>query len=132
MSALDKINAYVTAGFVRHTSDYEIAVPARQLAKWWLELVRNILVVAGLYYLADKSGSTPLKIFSYINVAVLGWYMSSHFNTWSFRLFPYIKNRRMNIAVNTTLWLVLYGCAWVGCIYAGVLIFKSLAVLQPK
>ena len=132
MSALDKINAYVTAGFVRHTNDYEIAVLARQLAKWWLELVRNILVVAGVYYLADKSGSTPLKMFSYVNVAVLGWYISSHFNTWSFHLFPYIKNPRINTVVNMTVWSVLYGCAWLGCVFAGVLIFESLAVLQPK
>jgi hypothetical protein len=130
MSALDKINAYLEAGFVRHKSDYAIALLARQLAKWWLDFVRNILVVAGLYYLAEKSGSATLKIFSYINFGALIWYVSAHFNTWSFRFFPYIKNQRLNTCVNFAIWGALYSAAFWGSMIAFAAIFAALQFLQ--
>jgi hypothetical protein len=130
MTARDKINAYLEAGFVHHKSDYEIALLARQLAKWWLDFVRNILVIGGLYYIAEKSGSAVLKIFSYINFGVLIWYITAHFNTWSFRFFPYIKNQRVNNFVNLAIWGALYGAAFGGSMIAFAAIFSALQVLQ--
>src|SRR3954451_8502488 len=106
MSAWDKLNAYFEAAFVRHTHDYNAAIMIQRLTKWWLEFARNILVVGGLYYLAEKSDSTALKIFSYINLAALFAYMTSHFNNWSFRLFPYIQKRALYNIVNLGIWLV--------------------------
>src|SRR4051812_10571338 len=47
MNESARIKAYLEAAFVRHTHDYQIALVSRRLAKWWLEFVRNILVVAG-------------------------------------------------------------------------------------
>jgi hypothetical protein len=59
-------------------------------------------------------------------------FVSSHFNTWSFRFFPYIKNLKVNIWVNGIIWLVLYLAVIISCYAALGAVFKSLSLLQPR
>jgi hypothetical protein len=84
---LEKLVAYLNAAFQRHQTDYEVSLWARQASKWWLDFFRNIVVVSTVYYLAERSDSTVLKVFSYAYYGALIWFVSSYFNTWSFRFF---------------------------------------------
>jgi hypothetical protein len=127
---MGRFQDYTNAGFLRHQSDYEVALVARAAAKWWLEFVRNFIVVVGFFYIAAKSDSALLKAFSYVNCGVLLWYITAYFNTWSFRFFPYIQNKRLNFLVNATLWSVVYVAAWLSCIGAGAAAFKAFETLQ--
>jgi hypothetical protein len=129
---LEKFNAYLNAAFVRHTADYETSLWARHASKWWLDFFRNIVVVSTVYYLAEKSGNTVLKFFSYAYYGVLIAFVGSHFNTWSFRFFPYIKNPKTNIWINGLIWIVLYTVVTTGCYIALATVFKSLSLLQTK
>lgn len=129
---LDKFVAYLNAAFVRHTSDYETALWARQATKWWLDFFRNLVVVSTVYYLAERSDSTVLKLFSYVYACALVAFVSSYFNTWSFRFFPYIKNPKTNFWVNLLIWVVLYMAVSIGCYIALAAVFKSLSLLQPR
>lgn len=131
-SESEKIEIYLEATFVRHRHDYEIAILARQFSKWWLDFARNILVVGGLYYSTDKSGSTTLKVFSYINLAALFWYMMAYFNTWSFRPFPFIQNGFWYAFVNFGIWLIMYAVMLGASVAGFVLVFQSLAVISPR
>jgi hypothetical protein len=63
MSMLEKLNVYWNAAFVRHTGDYETALWFRHASRWWLDFFRNLVVVSTVYYLAERSDSTVLKIF---------------------------------------------------------------------
>lgn len=127
---MKSLSDYINAGFVRHTADHQISELARHAAKWWLDFVRNFIVVVGFFYLARKSGNSVLQLFSYINCLVLLWYLTSYFNTWSFRFFPYIKNPRLLFWVNVVPWLIIYMCVWSSCIFLGTMLFKSFQFLQ--
>jgi hypothetical protein len=129
---LEKINNYWNAAFVRHTVDYETSLKARHATKWWLDFFRNLVVVSTVYYLAERSDSTVLKIFSYVYYAALLAFVSSYFNTWSFRFFPYIKNPKMNFWVNGLVWIVLALAVFVGCFAALGAVFRSLSLLQAR
>lgn len=128
----NKLQAYFDDAFQRHEVDYKASVWARQASKWWLDLFRNIIVVSGVYYLAQKADSTVLKIFSYAYFGALIWFVSSYFNTWSFRFFPYIKNPRLNFWANGAIWIVLYGAITLVCYVGLAAVFKSLSVLQSR
>lgn len=43
-------------------------------AKWWAETVRNLVVVAALVFIADKSGSQSLKILAYATAFIFVLY----------------------------------------------------------
>src|SRR4030095_17220850 len=129
---LEKIDAYLQAAFVRHTSDYQTALWARHATKWWLDFFRNLVVVSTVYYLAERSDSTVLKIFSYAYYAALLGFVSSYFNTWSFRFFPYIKNPKTNFWVNGLIWIALALAVFQGCFIALGAVFTSLSLLQPR
>jgi hypothetical protein len=127
-----KILEYFERGFVRHEADYWAAQQIRSFAKWWLDLVRNALVVSALIYLAYKSDSVPLKTFAYFTGAVLFAYCTSYYNNWSFVFFPGIKRPFLNVILNTTLWVVVYGVVFWSSIAAVAAVAKALLAIQVR
>jgi hypothetical protein len=50
----------------------------RDMSKWWLDMVRNLVVVAVLQYLAVKSGDAHLKILFYVSFYALFLYIFTY------------------------------------------------------
>jgi hypothetical protein len=104
---LAKLNTYVKDAIQVHHDDLSVARVARRFYKWWLELVRNVLAVSALYFLAMKSESLFLQAVAIFTCFILLGYFISWQNTFSVRFFPYIKNPRVNFVTNGFIWIAL-------------------------
>jgi len=124
------LKEYLEKGFSRHEADHWAALKVRAFAKWWLDLVRNAVVVAAFVYLARKSESVPLKALAYSTAAVLFGYCTSYFNTWSFAFLPGIKHERWNFWINMVLWLVVFTFVFWIAIAAMASAFNALLTVQ--
>jgi hypothetical protein len=78
---------FVPKPFAQQDAD-GLAAITRAL-RWWLEFARNLLVVAGFFYVAQASNILVLKIFSYINLAVLAGTIFFFFQSWHFQFVPH-------------------------------------------
>jgi hypothetical protein len=80
----------------------------RSFAKWWMELVRNLIVVAALQYFAGRSNNLALKVFSIITLVILWGYLSTYLYSWvlTFNPFHPIKNQRLQFIL-----LIVVGAA---------------------
>ena len=117
--------------FVPHPVDRQVAHDwVRPLCRWWLELSRNVVVVAGLFWLADKTKSKPLMVFAGIGVAALFLFIQSYFGTWHWSMFPNIRRRRLNFVVNGIPWVILSVAALCLVMWFGETVFNDLKVLQ--
>jgi hypothetical protein len=66
----------------------------RALTKWWLDLMRNVVVVSVLLYLAKKSDYWPLTIAAYVSFGALVLYCLTYTAWWFFNpLHQYEGNR---------------------------------------
>jgi len=105
---LDKFNRYWKDAVFIHEGELWTAQFNRNLAKWWLEFIRNLLVASAFYFLAEKSGSIILKTLAAITYVALLSYVISYTYPFSVRLFPYIKNQRWNLWINLIAWTVIW------------------------
>jgi len=129
---LNKLNKYFSDGFLLHEADFQAGKHIRALTKWWLELVRNLLVVSAFYFLALKSDSTVLKILAQLSLLVFLAYFSTWQNTFSFRFFPYIKNPKVNFWFNLVVWLAICMPIYFFIIIAVTRAFQALSQIPPK
>ena len=60
------------------------AEKTRTFTKWWLDLMRNIIVVAVLLFLAKKSDSWPLTIIAYVSFGAVVLYCLTYTTWWFF------------------------------------------------
>ena len=68
-------------------------------AQWWLDLVRNLLVVGALQYVAFKTGSVLLEVLS-IGTYLFFWiYFVTRGETWSFNPFSFVRDARLHRAL---------------------------------
>jgi len=63
-------------------SDLWVAEKIRAFAKWWLDLVRNIVVVAVLLYVSRKANSWPITIIAYASFGALVGYCLTYSSWW--------------------------------------------------
>jgi hypothetical protein len=56
----------------------------RAITKWWLDLMRNVVVVSVLLYLARKSDGWPLTIVAYASFGALVLYCLTYTAWWFF------------------------------------------------
>ena len=89
-----------------------------------------MVVVAGLFWLADKTKSKPLMVFAGIGVAALFLFIQSYFGTWHWSMFPNIRRRRLNFVVNGIPWVILSVAALCLVMWFGETVFNDLKVLQ--
>lgn len=112
---LDKVNAYFAAAYVPYRTDQQVGAFIRLVCRWWLEFARNVLVVATLGFLAEKSDSTSLKAFAIVTSIALIAYLSTYQQHGSFTFFPYIKRPRLRFWANSIVTLLVYAAligAW--------------------
>jgi hypothetical protein len=58
---LNKLNQYLNDGFLLHESDAQARQRIARFIRWWLEQIRNLLVVSAFYFLAQKKRQHTLK-----------------------------------------------------------------------
>lgn len=71
------------------------AAVLRAVAKWWLDLVRNLLVVGALQYVAFRSGNLILEGLSLCTYLFFFAYFITQFDLWAFNPFFSVKNSRL-------------------------------------
>jgi hypothetical protein len=104
----------------------------RRLAKWWLELIRNLLVVSAINFLAQQSDSILLKGIAYASFLALFAYCTSYQNTFSINFFPYIKHPRTNFWVNAVVWLCICMPIFFFISASIFIVFEELKRVAPR
>jgi len=76
----------------------------RNFSQWFFDLLRNFVLVGGLKYFAEKSGSTVLFYLHEFALIVIFLYCLSYADQWYVNLFSFIEDKRLahwlNRAVN--------------------------------
>jgi len=84
----------------------------RNFSQWFFDLLRNFLLVGGLKYFYEKSGSEVLFYLHQFALAVIFLYCLSYADQWYVNLFGFLANRRiahwLNRTVNITIAVVLF------------------------
>ena len=88
----------------------------RNFSHWFFDLLRNFVLVGGLRYFAEKSGSTILWVLHGIALFVILLYCLSYADQWYVNVFGFLEDRRLahrlNRLVNFTLAFLLLGTIW--------------------
>ena len=84
----------------------------RNFSNWFFDLLRNFVLVGGLRYFAEKSGSTVLWYLHAFALFVILLYCLSYADQWYVNLFGFLENRRhahwLNRAVNLSIAVGLF------------------------
>ena len=88
----------------------------RNFSHWFFDLLRNFVLVGGLRYFAEKSGSPILWTLHGIALFVILLYCLSYADQWYVNVFGFLEDRRLahrlNRLVNFTLAFLLLGTIW--------------------
>ena len=87
----------------------------RNFAQWFFDLLRNFVLVGGLKYFYEKSGSTVLFYLHEFALVVIFLYCLSYADQWYINLFSFLENKRLahwlnrtvNIGVSVLLFLMI-------------------------
>ena len=84
----------------------------RNFSQWFFDLLRNFVLVGGLKYFYEKSGSTVLFYLHEFALGVIFLYCLSYADQWYINLFSFLEDRRLadwlNRTVNLSLAVVLF------------------------
>jgi hypothetical protein len=84
----------------------------RNFSQWFFDLLRNFVLVGGLKYFYEKSGSTVLFYLHQLALLVILAYCISYADQWYINLFGFLENKRLahwlNMAVNIGVAVVLF------------------------
>jgi hypothetical protein len=84
----------------------------RNFSKWFFDLLRNFVLVGGLKYFAEKSGSPMLFYLHQVALLAILAYCISYADQWYINLFGFLKNKRrahwLNMAFNIGIAILLF------------------------
>lgn len=84
----------------------------RNFSQWFFDLLRNFVLVGGLEYFYEKSGSEVLFYLHQFALGVIFLYCLSYADQWYVNLFGFLANRRvahwLNRTVNITIAVMLF------------------------
>jgi hypothetical protein len=84
----------------------------RNFSQWFFDLLRNFVLVGGLKYFYEKSGSTVLFYLHEVALGVIFLYCLSYADQWYLNLFSFLENRKLahilNRAVNISIAIMLF------------------------
>jgi hypothetical protein len=84
----------------------------RNFSQWFFDLLRNFVLVGGLKYFYEKSGSEVLFYLHQFALGVIFPYCLSYADQWYVNLFGFLANRRvahwLNRTVNITIAVMLF------------------------
>ena len=88
----------------------------RNFSHWFFDLLRNFVLVGGLRFFAEKSGSTVLWTLHAIALFVIVLYCLSYADQWYVNIFGFLKDKRLahrlNRIVNVGIALLLLSVIW--------------------
>jgi hypothetical protein len=84
----------------------------RNFSQWFFDLLRNFVLVGGLKYFYEMSGSEVLFYLHQFALGVIFLYCLSYADQWYVNLFGFLANRRvahwLNRTVNITIAVMLF------------------------
>ncbi len=84
----------------------------RNFSQWFFDLLRNFVLVGGLKYFYEKSGSTVLFYLHELALGVILLYCLSYADQWYINLFSFLSNPQLahilNRAVNIGMAILLF------------------------
>jgi hypothetical protein len=100
-----RLKTYLSGVVWRHEEALQINTRnIRALIRWFFDLVKNVLIVGGLKFLAVRSDSVVLKVVGVAAFASILVYCVTYMQTWQVRLFhPWWPNnfaRAADLLVN--------------------------------
>jgi hypothetical protein len=129
---LEVINRYVNDGFLLHEEDLKASQRFNRFLRWWLEQIRNLLVVSAFYFIAYRSDSLILKALANVTYFLFFGYFVTWTNNFSFRFLPYIKNPKMNFWINGGLWICLCMPVFIASSIAIGKVMLALTTMPPR
>ncbi len=90
----------------------------RNFSRWFFDLLRNFVLVGGIRYFAESSGSEILWGLHSVALIVIVLYCLSYADQWYVNVFGFLENRqiahRLNRAVNLGVAILLLCTIWWG------------------
>ena len=74
----------------------------RNFSQWFFDLLRNFVLVGGLKYFYEKSGSSVLFYLHEFALGVIFLYCLSYADHWYINLFSFLENKRLAHWLNRT------------------------------
>ena len=74
----------------------------RNFSQWFFDLLRNFVLVGGLKYFYEKSGSAVLFYLHEFALVVIFFYCLSYADQWYLNLFGFLGNKRVAHWLNRT------------------------------
>ena len=102
----------------------------RAITKWWLDLVRNVIITAGLVSLAAKSDSTVLQLFSAVTLGALVCFTLVETNSYEFKLADGVLSPAWTKAFSRVLTLLITLCLTYWVVRAFLAIMSALPSLS--
>ena len=107
---------YLSQLFVQRENELAVFNVVRNFSQWFFDLLRNFVLVGGLKYFYEKSGSEVLFYLHQIALVVIFVYCLSYADQWYINLFSFLENKTLahwlNRAVNFTLAVLLFLLTW--------------------
>jgi hypothetical protein len=98
---------YRTQLLIQPAGEIALFAVVRNFSQWFFDLLRNFVLVGGLKYFYEKSGSTVLFYLHNFALGVILLYCLSYADQWYINLFSFIENKRLahwlNRAVNLSI-----------------------------
>jgi hypothetical protein len=96
----------------RREGEIAAAQLVRNFSQWFFDLLRNFVLVGGLKYFYEKSGSLVLFYLHEFALVVIFLYCLSYADQWYLNLFSFLSNRDLahwlNRTVNLTIAVLLF------------------------
>ena len=110
---------YFNHFFRRPQEEHAVYDLVRNFAQWFFNLLRNFVLVGGLRYFAEKSGSVILWYLHAFALFVILLYCLSYADQWYVNVFGFLDNKRhahllnrtVNIGIAIGLFLLLWWAA---------------------
>jgi hypothetical protein len=89
----------------------------RPFTKWYFDILKNVMIVAALQYLGEKTGNMVIKGVGYFSAVLISVYFLSYINMWMPSFFN-VKNKNMVLVVLDLILVVaimnglMYGSNW--------------------
>jgi len=103
---------YCNGLFERPQGEGSILELVRNFSNWFFDLLRNFVLVGGLRYFAEKSGSMLLWYLHALALFVILLYCLSYADQWYVNLFGFLQDKRrahwLNRAVNISVAVALF------------------------
>ena len=100
----------------RREGEIAVAQLVRNFSQWFFDLLRNFVLVGGLKYFYEKSGSEVLFYLHQIALVVIFVYCLSYADQWYINLFSFLENKTLahwlNRAVNFSFAALLFLLIW--------------------